>query len=43
MDPSDPSKASDGTLRKLFASNVRVYAVNGSDTPETATQEINFS
>lgn len=42
MGATDPSKAADGTLRKLYASNVRENAVHGSDAPETAMQEIKF-
>jgi nucleoside-diphosphate kinase len=42
MGATDPSKAADGTLRKLYASNIRENAVHGSDAPETAIQEIRF-
>jgi nucleoside-diphosphate kinase len=42
MGATDPSKAADGTLRKLYASSVRENAVHGSDAPETAAQEIRF-
>jgi nucleoside-diphosphate kinase len=42
MGATDPSKAADGTLRKLYASSIRENAVHGSDAPETAAQEIKF-
>lgn len=42
MGATDPAKASEGTIRKLYGSNVGENAVHGSDAPETAVQEINF-
>lgn len=42
MGATDPAKADDGTIRKLFGSNVQQNAVHGSDALETAQQEINF-
>jgi nucleoside-diphosphate kinase len=42
MGATDPSKADEGTLRKLFASNIERNAVHGSDAPETAAVEISY-
>ncbi len=42
MGATNPEKAADGTLRKLFAENIERNAVHGSDAPETAAQEIPF-
>ena len=42
MGASDPAKASDGTLRKLFATNIEKNAVHGSDAPETAAFELGW-
>ena len=39
---TDPAKAEEGTLRKLFAENVEYNAVHGSDSDENAEEEINF-
>lgn len=39
---TDPSKAEDGTLRKLYGTNVGENAVHGSDSPESASYEIPF-
>lgn len=39
---TDPKKAADGTLRKLFGSNVGENALHGSDSPETARFEIGY-
>jgi nucleoside-diphosphate kinase len=40
MGATDPSKAADGTIRKLFASSIGENTVHGSDAPETAATEI---
>lgn len=40
MGSTDPEKAVEGTLRKLFGTNVGQNAVHGSDAPETAKNEI---
>jgi nucleoside-diphosphate kinase len=40
MGATDPAKAADGTLRKLFAKSVGENSVHGSDAVETAAQEI---
>lgn len=42
MGATDPSKAEDGTLRKLYGSNIGENAVHGSDSPESAAYEIPF-
>jgi nucleoside-diphosphate kinase len=36
---TDPSKAEDGTIRKLYAENVGKNAVHGSDSNENAAIE----
>ena len=40
MGATDPAKAADGTIRKLFAKSVGENSVHGSDAADTATQEI---
>jgi len=40
MGATDPSKAADGTIRKLFAKSVGENSVHGSDAADTAKQEI---
>ena len=42
MGATDPAKAAEGTLRKLFASSIEANAVHGSDAAETAKVEIAF-
>jgi len=42
MGATDPANADDGTLRKLFATNIERNAVHGSDAPETAATEIAY-
>jgi nucleoside-diphosphate kinase len=39
---TDPQKAADGTIRKLYGSNVGENAVHGSDATTTAAQEISY-
>jgi nucleoside-diphosphate kinase len=39
---TDPSKAEEGTIRKLFAKSIAANAVHGSDSDENATIEGNF-
>lgn len=39
---TDPLKAAEGTLRKLFAESTRKNAVHGSDSDENAIRECNF-
>jgi len=42
MGATDPKKAAPGTIRKDFAASIDENAVHGSDSPETAKQEIAF-
>ncbi len=42
MGATDPAKATPGTIRKAFGTNVERNAVHGSDGAETARQEIAF-
>lgn len=39
---TDPEKAEDGTIRKLFAASLQMNAVHGSDSPENAKIEAAF-
>ncbi len=39
---TDPAKADEGTIRKLFAESVEANAVHGSDSDENANIECNF-
>jgi len=39
---TDPTKAEQGTIRKLFAVSVQMNAVHGSDTNENAEREAGF-
>lgn len=42
MGATDPAQAAEGTLRRRFGTNVERNAVHGSDSPETARQEVAF-
>ena len=42
MGATDPAKAAEGTLRKLYATNIEENTVHGSDAPETAAFEIGW-
>ncbi len=42
MGATDPAKAAPGTIRKDFAESIEANSVHGSDSPETAEQEIAF-
>lgn len=42
MGATDPSKAKEGTIRKLYGTDIQRNAVHGSDAPETAAFEISF-
>jgi nucleoside-diphosphate kinase len=39
---TDPTKAAEGTIRKLFAKSIAANAVHGSDSDENAANEANF-
>lgn len=40
MGATDPSKAAEGTIRKVHALSIGENSVHGSDAPETAVKEI---
>ena len=42
MGATNPQEAAPGTIRKDFADSIDANAVHGSDSPETAEQEIKF-
>ena len=42
MGATDPAKAGQGTLRKLFGTHIEHNAVHGSDSAETATFELAY-
>lgn len=42
MGATNPSNAAEGTIRKRFAENIERNAVHGSDSLETAAQEVPF-
>ena len=42
MGATDPAKADPGTIRKDFAQSIGANSVHGSDSPDTAAQEIAF-
>jgi len=39
---TDPAKAAEGTIRKLYGKDVGENACHGSDAPETAAREIGY-
>lgn len=39
---TDPSKAEEGTIRRLFAKSIAANAIHGSDSDENAQIEANF-
>ncbi len=39
---TDPEKADEGTIRKLFAESMEKNAVHGSDSDDSANRECNF-
>ena len=42
MGATNPADAASGTIRKDFAESIEANSVHGSDSPETAAQEIAF-
>lgn len=42
MGATDPARADEGTIRKLFAQNIERNSVHGSDSPESASTEIPY-
>jgi nucleoside-diphosphate kinase len=42
MGVTDPAKAADGTIRKLYGSNIERNVVHGSDSRENAEKEIRY-
>ena len=42
MGATNPGNAAPGTIRKDFAESIEATSVHGSDSPETAAQEIGF-
>jgi nucleoside-diphosphate kinase len=40
MGATDPAKAAEGTIRKIYAKSITENSVHGSDAPETAEKEI---
>ncbi|MGH7948084.1 MAG: nucleoside-diphosphate kinase [Candidatus Binataceae bacterium] len=42
MGATDPAKAAEGTIRKLFGVDIEKNATHGSDAPETAAHEVAF-
>ena len=42
MGATDPAKAADGTIRKLFAENIERNCIHGSDAQDTAATELNY-
>ena len=42
MGATDPAKADEGTIRKLFATSIERNAIHGSDSAENAEKELAF-
>ena len=42
MGATNPEKAEEGTIRKQFALSIEANSVHGSDSSETAIEEINY-
>lgn len=42
MGATNPAKADEGTIRKLYGSSIERNATHGSDAPETAAAEVPF-
>ncbi len=39
---TDPAKAEEGTIRKLYGTNIERNAIHGSDSPENGEREVLF-
>ena len=42
MGATNPAQADEGTIRKDFAEDIEANSVHGSDSPETAAEEISY-
>ncbi len=42
MGATDPQKAAEGTIRKMYALDIEKNSIHGSDSPENAAKEIAF-
>lgn len=42
MGATDPAKADEGTIRKLYGTDIGRNAIHGSDSPENAAAEVAF-
>jgi nucleoside-diphosphate kinase len=42
MGATDPAKAAEGTIRKVFGTSIERNATHGSDAPETAAFELGY-
>ncbi len=42
MGATNPADADEGTIRKDFAESIEANSVHGSDSPDTAIEEISF-
>jgi nucleoside-diphosphate kinase len=42
MGATDPSKAAEGTIRKMFASSIEANTVHGSDSVDNAKVEVSY-
>lgn len=42
MGATDPAKAAEGTLRKLYGESLSRNATHGSDSPESAARELSY-
>lgn len=42
MGATNPEEADEGTIRALYAENIERNSVHGSDSPETAAEELSF-
>lgn len=42
MGHTDPAKAAEGTIRKVFAKSIGENSVHGSDSPQSAVRELNY-